>query len=388
MKNDIFKLAIYTLNVAIMRSGWFAVIPFLTIYIHNNATKDPLIIGLIIGSGWFAACIGGLFGGVLADKYSSKSIMILSLILSSISLFIYTIVPPKELFLLLSLNSAIGLFVSFFEIGSKTYISRNFVDKQKIHAFSFRYTAINIGAAIGPFVGAKFISYDPKVVFIFTALLYLLVAILIGFIFIKDSLRIEIITPKKHKGVLTILMKDKILQMLTMLYFLFFMALIQIETSLPQIMSTRINHYTEFYARLLSLNAIIVICAQLPFSLILYKINRALLSYIAALMFAAAFVLLAFAKENVIFIIAITIFALAEVIYSTLINLFIDSISSTQSQGTYFGIANLGMFGMFLGPIVGGIALKYANGTILYLILASLLLFSSLVFRKLNGLMR
>jgi len=319
----------------------------------------------------FAACIGGLFGGVLADKYSSKSIMILSLILSSISLFIYTIVPPKELFLLLSLNSAIGLFVSFFEIGSKTYISRNFVDKQKIHAFSFRYTAINIGAAIGPFVGAKFISYDPKVVFIFTALLYLLVAILIGFIFIKDSLRIEIITPKKHKGVLTILMKDKILQMLTMLYFLFFMALIQIETSLPQIMSTRINHYTEFYARLLSLNAIIVICAQLPFSLILYKINRALLSYIAALMFAAAFVLLAFAKENVIFIIAITIFALAEVIYSTLINLFIDSISSTQSQGTYFGIANLGMFGMFLGPIVGGIALKYANGTILYLILAS-----------------
>lgn len=368
MNNFIIRLITFTLSIAIMRAGWFATMPFLTIYLHTNTTQNPLLIGFMMGIGWLAASIGGVFGGVLVDKTNPKKIMIFSLIFSSITLFFYSIANSKDILILIALNILIGLFIAFFEIGGKAYISSNFDEKQKLHAFNFRYTAINIGAAVGPYIGVWFSNHNPKQMFIFTALTYLIVAVF-SFLILPQSKVKQVIQKPDLKTIFYNIISHKELLMLTFLSFICFLAMAQIETTLPQYMNGRVNNYTLLYATLLSINAVIVIAFQIPFGFFIERFNKIYLAYFS----------------SVLFILSICLFAIAEIIYSSIINLFVDKVATSDMQGVYYGVANLGMLGLFLGPIIGGYFLTYFNGSVFYLLLSAVMLSSVFIYKILKN---
>jgi MFS family permease len=383
MMSFMARTSIYLLGVFIMRCGWFATMPFMTIYIHTNATTNPVLIGSIIGGGWLAACVSGFVGGIYIDRYNPRKIMLLMLTISGMSFFLYYLISPKLLFLILILNMCIGSASACFEIASKTYIATSFSDQQRVHAYNLRYTALNIGAIAGPYIGVWFTLHYPQLLFIFTASAYALVFLL----FKRFLLYRKLVNASQVLGLQQIINKiihDPVLLLLTCLSFLNYWAISQIDTMLPQVLSTRVPHYALVFATIISINAVTVVILQVPFGFVVHKFNTLKLAYLSSLLYASSFVVFAFAYTESALIMAILIFTLGEVIYATVLNLVVDRISTDNMRGVYFGVVSMGMSGLVIGPISGGGILKMAGGTVLYLFTALLLLGGLICYTKLK----
>lgn len=381
--NFIVRVSVYIFGIFVMRCGWFATMPFMTIYIHNNASANPIVIGWIVGGGWLAACVCGLFGGIYVDKYSPRRIMLIALSISLLTFFTFYITKPTQLWLILGLNLLIGASSSIFEIASKTYVSSSFSDEQRVHAYSLRYTALNLGGVLGPFVGVWFTAHNPHQLFLFTAIMYLIVLILFFKALVANGSN-QSSEAHKISDMLKTIISDKYLIALTGLSFMCYWAISQVETMLPQVLSTRIDNYTLVFASVIATNAITVVLLQIPFGFLVHRCSIIKLAYISSLLYSFSFVIFAFATSHWLLILAIIVFTLGEVIYATVVNLIVDKISNDSMRGIYFGVVSLGMLALFLAPIISGFILKKYGGTTLYLLTAMMLLGSIFCYRVLR----
>lgn len=373
-----FLFFVYALGVFVTRCIWYASIPFMAIYLYNNATKDSTIIGLILGGGTLLACISSLYGSIYVDKFTPKNIMVLMLsLLATCFIWLYYS-RATNLFMFFIINSLIGSCVAIFEIASKTHISLSpLLEKQKVQMYNLRYLLSNFAAMVGPYVGVWFTKYSYHKLFILIAIMYALTFILfflflnnIGYKNQKSNLKIQII--------LNTIIHDKVLYLITILSFINFWSMSQLEIILPQILNHRVHDYTEIFASILIINAAIVILLSMPFSMIVYKFNHIILAYISSICYFISFVIFAFAYTKPILFLAIIIYTFGEIIYATLINIFLDKISAKHMNGVYFGVMRLGMLGVFFGSIIEGAILKKFGGTTSF-IFASIVMISSII---------
>jgi MFS family permease len=158
----------------------------------------------------------------------------------------------------------------------------------------------------------------------------------------------------------------------------------QAQSTLPEVLQIdKINNYLSLYSTLI-ISACTVIVFQIPFGLIFNKMPINLLTYLSVIFMVIAFLLFAIAKSTILFIIAIVLLSIAEVIESLTINVIVDTISPENMRGIYFGAVNLGTLGLFLGPVVGGVILQFGGSHYLYLSIAIIVSISILLYYKFN----
>ncbi len=117
---------------------------------------------------------------------------------------------------------------------------------------------------------------------------------------------------------------------------------------------------------------------------LLKNIAALLKAVISVFLFIIAFIMLAFFPVNneIAMISAIFVLSLGEVILFPTINILIDKMAPIHLKGSYFGVAGLAVFGVALGPFVGGFILEVFSGFILWSSMAIVSLFVSILFYK------
>lgn len=370
-------------GIIFIRIGWFASLPFMAIYLSKVLNCSPIEIGLILGSGPFATCIAGFFGGSLADKYGNRLIMLSSILLSAVVFSLFLI--ANQIFIFCLLNIFLGILRSFFDASSKSYITNIVPIDVRGKAFSWRYIAINIGAALGAPIASSVFFISPKYIFFITAISYLITF----FVFLCVIKYFPCNSPdnpyiQNIKNAAKTAFKCRPFLYLILIGIIVYLALSQLDSTIPLMLQARFSNYLFIYTVFIVMNAFIVIAFNAPLDMIRKYLGNKYFAYFSIITYSVAFLLLALSSEIYTLYLAVFFLSIGEMANINLFNVLIDQHSPKKMKGAYFGLASFSMLGLSIGPILGGAFLKYWGSASLYLIISSLIVFCFYLYFLVN----
>jgi len=377
------------LGVLLSRMGTSMTIPFLTFFLYKKAGISVAHAGLIAGIAFLVYAITGFFGGSLSDRYGRKTLLLGSVIgyaavFFGFGIFGETLKHPVAVGITFALlNAGAGLFRAWTETLGQAILADRVHLTQKINVFSLRYTAANVGAAIGPLIGAGFGVSGSVAGFYVTGIIFILYAVILVYCFAKytdtKEIKYEDVT---FRQAIAVIVRDK-----TMRYFTIGCCIVLLGfTQYEAILAIIINKYMgnlHLFSILITINALLIIFIQMPLS----KYLEGAIIYKAIMVgsFFVVFGLAGFgvAQANVwLYIISAVVFTLGEILVFPLTGVVIDQLAPEHLRGAYFGASAFQFLGRAIGPLIGGTLFEMVGGEMTLIIVALLVTTSVWFFYK------
>jgi MFS transporter, DHA1 family, multidrug resistance protein len=329
----------------------FMVTPFLTIHLTSSGMVSLEQAGLIVGIAFWIKRAGGLFGGMAADRFGRRGIMIAAL---AIRIPGYVLLAYATTFFSLLLGAAlVAVGTAFYQPAAKSALTIVTPVSNRIRVFALRTAAVNTGAAIGPLVGTLLLGYSSKLLFLAAAGGFVLITL------VNAKLRF----PDRHRaseGSLRLALAVATApHMLGLMVFglLFFLVYIQTETIVPVLVKDAGR--TDVLGLLFGVWAAVVVFAQIIVSRFILSVPRQVSVFLGFTAFVLGFSLLHFAGKlpYLPFVVglfaAISLFSVAEVILDLRLD-YDASLVPIERVGTSFGLVNVacgvgGLMGSSLG---------------------------------------
>lgn len=169
-------------STVFVKGGSFLSLPFLTVYLQKHFSATPAMTGFIVGLNPTAGLIIGFAGGYLSDIWGRKGILLVSIFLCALSYFSFAV--ADELWHFAFGSMILGAATGALQTSMKALISDITAPKVRPKAFQLQYFAVNVGASVGPLVGATLLLSDFSLGFLITGFLYL--SIFLPFIFLTN----------------------------------------------------------------------------------------------------------------------------------------------------------------------------------------------------------
>jgi MFS family permease len=372
-------------GTVLARGSAFATLPFLAIYLSRNLDLHPVMIGITIGISPLSGVIGGFLGGHLSDRFGRKPVMIGSLLSMSLVYFGFMVAETPVWFIVL--NALNGLSGSFFEPSGQALIADLTEKSKRMRAFSLRYTAINIGASVGPLLGAYLAVVSAKSAFMLTGIMYFIYVLILAYM-----MKIHNLGNPVHNGAskvtiaasLRIIGKDKALLYLILGSMIINFGYSQMESNVPQHLESAIANGVFVYSVMLSINACMVVILQMPISHFAERFRTMQVMMAGAVFLSAGLLAFGFVTGWFTAVLAIVLVTIGEILIFPSSSYLVDKLATDELRGTYFGAAQFRKIGHFFGPIAGGYLLKEAGGTVLFSVVAITVLGSILFFMRGN----
>lgn len=367
-------------GTALSRGSVFMTLPFLSIFLSRNMDASPLVIGLTVGMSPLMDTVGGFVGGHLSDRFGRKPIMLTSVFGLALVYYGFTIVNGQGWFILL--NAFNGLCGSFFEPSSQAMMA-DFTDKDKrIKVYSLRYTAINIGASVGPLIGAYLANTSARMSFLLTGSTYLIYGLALLW-FMKKLVISKVETDKKivsFANAFHVVKTDKALRYLLLGIIVINIGYVQMDSNLPQFLAKHVDNGIAIFSVLITLNAIMVVVLQVPISHLAEKFSLMQVMVVGAICISAGLIGFSFINGWMMGILSGVLFTLGEILIFPSNNMMMDHLAPEHLRGTYFGAGQFRKIGNFLGPIVGGFLMGHLSGQLMFWIIAVVSLGSMMFF--------
>ncbi|CAM3527793.1 MDR family MFS transporter [Brevibacillus invocatus] len=352
--------------------------PFLFLYLSNQTDMDLATIGLLIGAGALAGTVGGFIAGTLSDRIGRRRVMIGAL-------YVWTFVfvgfaLTKNPLLLLLFNMAGGLCRSFYEPVSQALMADVTPPEKRYRVFGLRYTAINVGVAVGPIAGAVLAKTSVALPFLITAVIYLIYVISLQSLLNRFGIK-KIEGQKKEQitfgHAFRVVVQDKAFRLYMIAGVLGAIGYSQMSTTLAKFVEMSVPNGVELFAILMSVNAIVVVLLQMPLTTWAEKKTPLTAIVVGNVMYALGDIGFAFAGTWLIFVIAMVLFTFGEILTFTSGDVLIDRMAPEAMRGSYYGAKSFSNLGQFIGPWLGGLLLASYGGTALFLVVAAFSLISS-----------
>lgn len=355
--------------------------PFLFLYLSNNTDMDLAMIGLTIGAGALAGTAGGFIAGTLSDRIGRRRVMLASL-------YVWTLVfvgfaLSKNPLLLLVLNMAGGLCRSFYEPVSQALMADVTPQEKRFRVFGLRYTAINVGVAVGPICGAVLAETSVALPFLITAAVYLMYVISLQGLLNRFGIKQIEGQKKEHvtfARAFQVVVHDKAFRFYIIAGVLGAIGYSQMSTTLSKFVEMTVANGTMLFAALMSVNAIVVVLFQMPLTTWAEKRTPLTAIVVGNVMYAIGDIGFAFADSWPMFAIAMVLFTFGEILTFTSGDVMIDRMAPEAMRGSYYGAKGFSSLGQFVGPWMGGMLLAAYSGTVLFLVVAATSMISSLFY--------
>jgi len=352
--------------------------PFLFLYLSNHTAMDLATIGLTIGAGSLAGTVGGFFGGTLSDMIGRRRVMLGALYVWTL-VFLGFAFGESPLFFLL-LNVVGGLCRSVYEPVSQALMADVTPPEKRYRVFSLRYTAINVGVAIGPIVGAVLAMQSAALPFVMTAVVYLLYVISLQVLLHSFGIK-QIEGQKKEpvsfKRAWDVVVHDTAFRYYMLAGVLGAIGYSQMSTTLAKFVEMTVHDGVKLFAILMSVNAVVVVLLQMPLTRWAEKKTPLYAIVVGNVLYALADLGYAVANTWAIFLIAMVVFTFGEILTFTSSDVLIDRLAPEEMRGTYYGAKSFSNLGHFIGPWMGGILLTAYSGSVLFVTVAAASLISS-----------
>lgn len=347
--------------------AFFAAMPFASIYLDSHTSLADVAIGAVVGSIALFASVGGVVGGILADRLGTVPMMVLGL---AAYVGIYaglTVVSGTVAVVALFLG--LGAARLFVEPGGKKLMS--LADDEEGRIFRVRYMALCFGGIVGPAIGGLLYSISATTFFAVPALFYT------GYLLLILVRRKQLAAlegdggEKGRRFPLRDALRDRRLLAATGAGLVVFFVFSQLESMIPLYMAGEWGKSAvHYFAGLFIANAVLALLFQVPIVWLSRKVPRDRLILMGCVGFALSFVCFFASSSQGLFLLylGIVFWTVGEGVLLPMPDISVHEIAVDDRKGTYFGVAEIRYFGFFAGPFIGGLLL--ANSAVYFVVMA------------------
>ncbi|WP_221564774.1 MFS transporter [Alkalihalobacillus sp. TS-13] len=385
--------------------AFMMLLPFLALYLKDRV-DHIWEVGIVMGVSPLASVIGTMIGGRLADIYGRKPLMVGSMAGNAVVMLGFVWLDDFWSFVILSLF--LGFFNSLFHPAASAMVADVTSPEKRTEAFGLLRMGHNIGAAIGPLIGASVVIFSKSVIFMISAASMFFYAAIV-LIWIKESL------PKKEKlqnaskeaqkeedfpSPFQVILRDKLLFVFIITGVVISMSFTQTEGMLPLHFDQTLPNLTDAqnpYTYMLAFNGLLVVLFQFPISR--WAGNRAIgrVMLYGCILFGFGLLSVGWLPQvfhalntnylivMVVFLVIYGIYTLGEMLMSPVQMTFVANLAPEHLRGTYMGAAGLQwILGGVAGPLIGGILLEYKLGNLMFTILGIGCIIAGIVYLSLD----
>lgn len=340
----------------------FMTMPFMIIYFSKSSALTYEQIGIIIGLSSLSSLIFALFAGKWADNVGVKIALPVSLLIPAFCFIGYL---STSNFYLLSLFSATsGIAWAIYNSSNMTILAK-FSKDLKEEVFGLNYWLFNLGAVVGPILGAYLGSGNSTLVIYVFVVVLIFSSISLYFLFLKKDTQMhtssESDKPENFTKTLKQLFSKKAILFMLLAYFSLFFVQSQIETSIGLFLKDTFEQIgVKIFAYSLSLSAFVILFFQ-PIFIWLLKKSKEIQVFIAGtVLIALGTISYTFINNAYLMLIPIFLISIGEVVYTPKLQALVANLAEEKMQSTYFALLNMsGNLAFFIGPWLGTVLLGY-----------------------------
>ncbi|APG93369.1 MFS transporter [Sinorhizobium americanum] len=353
---------------------------FLAIKLQQSFGLGPAMIGALLGAGPLVGAIAAPFAGSLSDRAGRKTVLKLTLLSIAFALVGMGLAETVLAFCLAQIVASVA--VAIYEPISRALMSDVCPERVRLKYFSWRYTASNVGWAVGPLIGIA-VGAASTTLFIIAGIVYATFAVAL------HLLQVPLHRGDVHQASASAVpvfqsikaaFRDPRLAFFVGGGMLLIAVYGQWSATLAPYLSDNVAGGVEIFAYLVSINGAVVLIGN-PFAR--RFIERA--GALNALVIGCVLFLLSeigFLSSTGFWSLAITmvVFTIGEILVVPSEYLLVDGISNNRNRGSYFGAHSFSTVGNFVGPTLGGVMLGGLGGPGMFLLFAGFAAASAILF--------
>jgi MFS family permease len=354
----------YDYRMWILFSGWMAsamgfamVIPYMSIYFHNQMQIPMTQVGFLFGAGAIARALAGLVGGHLSDKLGRVKIMGLAQFARGIIfVFMAGLAFRGGSFVLWSLALILNwLFGGFYQPVANAMAADIVPKEKRVEAYSILRVGGNTGWAFGPVIGGFVASASYPLLFIVGGILTFISSGLLLF-FLSESVKRDSVEEKFYFKDLVKLKDDQLFLLYCSISILVFVVIGQLVSTISVFSVDYVGITKAQLGFLFALNGLIVVLLQIPAAKFTQTKNLMRVLFWGSIGYALGYFLVGFAHGFEWLFFCMLLISLSEITVLPTSVSIAANLSREKHHGLYMGGYGLAYaMGWSIGPLVGGI---------------------------------
>ena len=377
----------YNIIVFIDRLGGFMLYPFFALYLTQKYGIGMATVGLLFAVFSVSGMVGSALGGAIADRMGRKTVIIFSLILSSLSALGMGFAPSLGIFI--AVVVVVGTLSSIGHPAHEAVVADLLPPDKRAEGYGIIRIVFNVAVIIAPPIAGLLIANSYLTLFLVDAVISLISAGIVLFALPETkpqaAAHAQPETMKQTFAGYGRVFKDT--------PFLAFIGVTVMMTLVYMNMNSTLGVYLRDqhglpevrYGWLLSINAIIVVLFQFSVTRRLEKYQPLLMMAAGSLLYAIGFALYGFVPTFALFIVAMIIITIGEMVVSPFQQSLVASFAPEDMRGRYMAVSGLSWSISFtVGPYFAGLLLDSANPSLLWAFCGIIGMLATLGFLFLN----
>ncbi len=370
----------------INRSGTM-VVPFMTLYLTGKTMNRTLSeAGAVMGLFGLGAVVGAYFGGKFSDKVGFHKVQLLTLFFGGI-LFI-VLGQIKSYPLICICTFILSLVNEAFRPANSSAIAFYSKPENRTRSYSLNRLSVNLGWAIGASIGGFIASYNYELLFWVDGITNIGAAILL-FLILKPA----ILTRKKAEAEKVVPEKlsaynDKTYLWFTVCVTFFGFCFFQLFTTVPKYFRDNLFLSEKYIGLLMALNGLLIVAFEMVMIYKLEQKNRNHFYIMIGTVFCAfAYLsLLIPGNAKVVTLIMILFITIGEISSMPFMNTFWTLRANETNRGQYAALFTMAWgIAQTAGPFFCSALVEATNFNVMFIVLGTILLLTSIGFYRLTG---
>jgi MFS family permease len=373
------------LGQVITSLGGFMIGPFITLYMYKQLHIGLMSTMAVTSVSPFVGMLTGLVAGRLSDRLGRKPMMMASLFGQGVAMLFFAFVHHAWQIVFITLLD--GAASALYWPAANAQITDVVPEHKRGEVFSLLHMGLNVGAAVGPTVGAIFFQHHARILFFVSAACTFSTMFLIWTLIPETRRSMSVlksdsstaITVKKSWSVQSVRAYLPVVW-ITLLSLPVSLLYAQVRTNLPIHLSNHFANYTHVFAIMMTFNGIVVILLQMLIARLARDRAVWKLVAISYLSFGLVGIGYAFAPSLGFLLGTEFVFAMGEMVGLPQLQHVVGLLAPEDQRGSYFALFNLRWtISETLGPLFGGLLMRFAGGKVLFVLIGALILASGTI---------
>ncbi|WP_317899238.1 MFS transporter [Aurantibacillus circumpalustris] len=374
-----------SLIMLVNRSGTM-VLPFMTLYLTGKTMNRTLAeAGTVMGLFGLGSIVGAYFGGKFTDKIGFFKVQMYALLFGGI-LFI-VLGQLKSFGSICLFTFLLSLVNESFRPANSAAIAHYSSNENRTRSYSLNRLAINLGWAVGASIGGLIATYNYELLFWVDGFTNIIAAVFL-FIFLRPKRlelkpeAIEVEVPASQSAY-----RDKTYLWFIFLTTIFGFCFFQLFTIIPKYFRDNLFLSESYIGLIMAVNGLIIVGVEMVLVYILERKNKIIffISFGTFICAAAFFSLLLPGNAKLISLFMILLITIGEIVAMPFMNSYWISRSNEKNRGQYAGLYTIAWgIGQTLGPFLSALLVDATNFSVLFVVLGTALIFTSVGFNKLT----
>ena len=360
--------------------GYSLISPYILLFLKQDLGVSMALGGLVLTIAGVIGAGGNMVGGLLADRYGRRGVMIVSMLLRCLSFVLLAImVTFQPEFVPIAVVLTLSYFFGgVFQPANNAMVADITEPSRRMEAYGLLRVAWNVGFAIGPIVGGVLILVSFPLTFTISAIISFVAAMIVALMLTESY--VPVLKAKREPG----LKRVGNLKPIFLLFCLFTLPLFIMSGQFGSIYTVyaneRIGIDTATIGLVFGLNGVMVVLMQMPISRWLTERDPYMGMLAGSVVYAIGYLLVAAVTDGYWLALSMVIITMGEMIVVPVSNALTVLLAPDDSRGKYLGVFGVvSSFGWFGSTFIGGVLYDtFDNGWMMWGILASFGLLTAL----------